>query len=1028
MSDITTCIFPAPAQVAPETGVGQVILAQAKYLPEFGVKVVTDPEGADVVACHISRPEKWPRIDVLHTHGLYWFDIPHEPYANWHHNVNRALIAAAREARAVTVPSDWVGMPFRRDMRITPHVIGHGVDLDLWQPGENLHYLFWGKNRSTDVCDPSPAYQLARRGLDVITTFAPKNKESEIIPSLRVTGLLPATQMRTAVACAEAFLATTMETFGIGILEALAAGVPVLGYRWGGVVDIVRHGIDGFLAEPGDIDGLLLGYEFIKKHRAQLSKNARERAAEFSWRAAAERYAALYRQVYHERTTERSGVSVVVPCYNYAQYLSECVESLEAQTRVPDEIIIVNDGSKDNTLDVARGLEGKFPNVRVIDQRNQGVAAARNHGIEAATSPFIVCLDADDMLAPASIEVCAAALEADRSLGIAYTGLQMLHADGRRTHSDFPPEYNWEDIARPHNPPACNVPSAAMFRKDMWRRAGGYKQVYAPGEDAEFWVRGLSVGYNARKVSYDDLFIYRVHPDSASRRLKYRAIDLYHPWMRDGQYPFGVPGQRKPIVRSYALPTVSAIIPVGPGHASFLSAALDSLVGQEFRNWEVLLVDDTGRAGEVDAVMDPYPFVRRFATGAGDWQPRGAGAARNIGIDNARAPLLLFLDADDYLDPRALSEMLAEFARGEGQYVYTDWVAFSEEGTFSEFELGEYDAREWVRRLVEGAGGLNAVTALVPAAAARAVRFDESLPGWEDSDFFARCAVMGYHGRRLARPLLYYRTYTGSRRLSAMKERAKLLNEFEKRYGPYLKGVKKMANCCGGNAGNAVLAAKQALDGNAPPPQNDPLPTGVQWVRMEFIGNETGSITFTGENNRKYKGANSTLHKYADVHPEDVARLEATNKWVRVDRSPMRQPAPTPVRDSRELVREAEQALQKSPVVVPSMTPEEALARAMATLDAFEQTAQPPAQEAPKAPIPEAAQLTPADEFEGLVVQPKGTKTLDAQTAGDLKAAQNLVMGAKESEIEPLPEGLAEQPAGATPVIKPKRARKGSGK
>lgn len=96
-----------------------------------------------------------------------------------------------------------------------------------------------------------------------------------------------------------------------------------------------------------------------------------------------------------------SSVSAVIPCYNGEAYLAEAIESVLRQTRPVDEIIVVDDGSKDRSVEVARSFGAR---VRVIEQPNSGPSAARNAGIDAATGDWVALLDADDMWLPHKIE------------------------------------------------------------------------------------------------------------------------------------------------------------------------------------------------------------------------------------------------------------------------------------------------------------------------------------------------------------------------------------------------------------------------------------------------------------------------------------------------------------------------------------------------------------------------------------------------------------------------------------------------
>lgn len=893
-------ISPQPSQASNDNGVGRVILAQARHLPQHGIELVSNPDHADVIAAHISA-DGLPRVDVLHLHGLYFQDIPHAPYQRWHHEANRRIIEAARQALAITVPSEWVAMCFKRDMRLTPHVIGHGIDLEEWEPGENRGYVLWNKNRGGDVCDPSPAYELAKRGIPVISTFAPPDYEP--LPNFTVTGTLPHAEMKELIRHAGAYLATTKETFGIGTLEALACGVPVVGYAWGGTLSIGYWGQPweiGRLVRPHDVDALEVAYHKVMSDRRYQSLDARGIAKCFSWSRVMEQYAALFHAVAQQRRQEEPRVSVVITCFNYDKYIQEAIDSAVRQSIKPHEIIVVDDGSTDDSLTNAREMaelveHQGYEQVRVIGQSNQGVAAARNNGIKHATGNLIVCLDADDRLPPDYILKSLPHFK-QRDVGIAYPRLRFLKDGELSPIQPFPPPFSWESQATPHNPPSNCISAAAMFRREMWERAGGFKQVYAPGEDAEFWTRGLSVGFKA--VRSEAVYDYRVGHQSASRTKQYKSIDTWHPWMRDKQFPMGTPQAGYPLVRSYSEPIISVIIPVGPGHVKYLPAALDSLLGQTLREWEAIIVDDTGE-GIPQEVLRPYPFCRIISTNTTE----GAGVARNTGVAAASAPLVLFLDADDFLAPEALAKMLAAFLdQGGERYIYGDYVQFGDSGAVVR-ECAPYDQMGIIQTREHG-GGIapvvaHAVTVLMPTEWARDVQFPD-WEGWEDWGFFSECATKGYCGYRLPEPLLYYRIHTGQRRERSISQASKLLGKHRAEFGEYLSGAKKMCGCRGSVAGQTILRARSLLSSNGNGYHANgggvmPLKNGQEGIR--YTGGRKGTFVFQGVGGgRRYMVAEgweaSIGEGEGEVHPDDAERFKGAGGFEYVPASPSLVPTP----------------------------------------------------------------------------------------------------------------------------------------
>ena len=119
-------------------------------------------------------------------------------------------------------------------------------------------------------------------------------------------------------------------------------------------------------------------------------------------------------------------VSVIIPCYNQSQFLSDAIESVLRQTYSPCEMIVVNDGSADDTSEVA----ARYPGVRCVTQENQGLSAARNTGLGSINGSFLVFLDSDDRLLPNGIESGITCLNAHPECAFVYGHLTLIAANG----------------------------------------------------------------------------------------------------------------------------------------------------------------------------------------------------------------------------------------------------------------------------------------------------------------------------------------------------------------------------------------------------------------------------------------------------------------------------------------------------------------------------------------------------------------------------------------------------------------------
>ncbi len=193
-------------------------------------------------------------------------------------------------------------------------------------------------------------------------------------------------------------------------------------------------------------------------------------------------------------------VSVVIPCKDYGRFLVEAVQSV-LQQGFPDlEIIVVDDGSQDETRvrarDLARSLgEGRdgAPTLRLISQECSGQPAkSRNRGIAEARGRYILCLDADDRLEPGSLGPLAACLDDNPQVAIAYGDQRNF---GEREGFEAHPEYDARRLTLFNF-----IPPASLFRRSLWETIGGFRTNVIGYEDWDFWVAALAIGGRGRHV------------------------------------------------------------------------------------------------------------------------------------------------------------------------------------------------------------------------------------------------------------------------------------------------------------------------------------------------------------------------------------------------------------------------------------------------------------------------------------------------------------------------------------------------
>lgn len=200
-------------------------------------------------------------------------------------------------------------------------------------------------------------------------------------------------------------------------------------------------------------------------------------------------------------------VSVIIPCYNGEHFVREAIESSLDQTYSNLEVIVVNDGSTDGSMNIIAGFGSR---VTVIDQKNMGLPGARNSGITASRGDYLAFLDADDYWSRDFLEKMVAALQYSGA-GIAYCGWQNVGLDSDRGLPFVPPDYENDPCKLELLIENTRWPvHAALVKRELVTEAGGFDRKWTTCEDFALWIE---IATRTPLVRVPEVLAYYRHHD-----------------------------------------------------------------------------------------------------------------------------------------------------------------------------------------------------------------------------------------------------------------------------------------------------------------------------------------------------------------------------------------------------------------------------------------------------------------------------------------------------------------------------------
>jgi glycosyltransferase involved in cell wall biosynthesis len=452
-------------------------------------------------------------------------------------------------------------------------------------------------------------------------------------------------------------------------------------------------------------------------------------------------------------------VSAIISTYNSEKFLSGCLEDLEHQTIADKmEIIVVNSGSQENEETIVYEYQQKYNNIVYIktDQR-EGIYSAWNRAAKVARGSFLTNANTDDRHRDDALEIMAETLLANPDIALVY-GDQICTDTPNCTFTNHHainmakrPEYSFERLLF-----GCCVGSQPMWRKTLHNEIGYFDETLTCAGDWDFWLR-ISRRYKFKHIP-EFLGLYYYNKDGIEHGRKIHSLyERYIVGKRYGNPYISV----IPLYHSKGNPLVSVIMPAYNA-AEYIAEAIESVLIQNYRNFELIIVDDgsTDNTKEIVASFKDDK-IKYFYKNNG-----GPSGARNLAIKKAKGQYIMPLDADDMMTPDFITRHLSEFEKHpDVDLVYSDVLLIDKNSTpIRIMNKPEYqDRRYLIRDLFRAGHPIVPFRLGIKRSVFEKIGFyDESLLVGEDYDMMRRFVKAGLNPHHLSESLHLRRMRTDS--------------------------------------------------------------------------------------------------------------------------------------------------------------------------------------------------------------------------------------------------------------------------
>lgn len=513
--------------------------------------------------------------------------------------------------------------------------------------------------------------------------------------------------------------------------------------------------------------------------------------------------------------------SIIVPSYNHASYVAVALDSALQQSWPDVEIIVVDDGSTDQTIHAVRAIAARAQRpLRIIEQANQGAPAAINRGLAEARGEYVAILNSDDLFEPTRLQRCIEALERRKAL-FAFSDVTFI--DERGSPCDERAYYCRglrENLQRLRGEPFPEIALLSVncaistgnfvFRRELVQRIGGMRAFTSVHD----WDYALAASHAGRLAFVpEQLYRYRLHGQntfsantlrsffeieatflrffakldshplwsdpmagprlrnavlqsahagSLPHRLHPRTKVSYSDWVLGNQVTTDTLAQQRQECSAWnKRPLFSVLVATFNPPERWLRKALDSVFAQSYPYWELCIADDASTLPAVRALLSDY--AAKDARVRVTYRSRNGhiSAATNSALELAQGEFIVLLDHDDELAPDALYWVAREIKRyPDSALVYSDEDKIDEQGARSE----PYFKPDWNPDLLTGQNCISHLGIYRTALVRELGGFREGCEGAQDWDLALRVAQASdpQRVRHVPRILYHWRIVVGS--------------------------------------------------------------------------------------------------------------------------------------------------------------------------------------------------------------------------------------------------------------------------